>query len=201
MDQTTKLAILYDNKLAPFLWVILLQAIAIALADLGGDTEQSALYVTRWSARAGFPIFLIAFSASAIYRISRHSISASIMKHRRQWGLAFAFSHAVHFIFILYFLRVNDMAISIENLGAGLIPYSFIVLMALTSNNASMRLLGRNWKRLHWIGSYSIWIGYASSYLGRMIESETFWIGIIGTLLSFAVIGLRIAAHYKNRKA
>jgi len=195
-----KLNFLYDNKFAPFLWVILLQALAIFLADLGSDAQQSALYAARWSARAGFPIFLIAFGASAIYRLSKNEVSASLMRHRRQWGLAFAFSHAVHFIFILYFLQANDMAISIENLGAGLIPYSFILLMALTSNNTSMKLLGRNWKRLHWIGSYSIWVGYASSYFGRMIETETFWLGLIGTILSFAVIGLRITAKYKNRK-
>ena len=193
-----KLKFLYDNKFAPFLWVILLQALAIFLADLGGDAQHSALYATRWPARAGFPIFLIAFGASALYRLSKNKTSASLMRHRRQWGLAFAFSHAVHFIFILYFLQVHNMAISIENLGAGLIPYSFILLMALTSNNASMKLFGRNWKSLHWIGSYSIWIGYASSYFGRMIETETLWIGLIGTFLSIAVIGLRITAKYKS---
>ncbi len=187
----------HDNIFAPFLWVILLQTIAISLANLSGDVQQSALYTTRWSARAGFPIFLIAFGAGAFYKLSKNKMSASLIRYRRQWGLAFAFSHAIHFIFILYFLQVNDRPISIENLGAGLIPYSFILLMALTSNTMSMHLLGRNWQRLHWIGSYTIWFGYASSYFGKMIDIKTLWIGLIGTLLSFAIIGLRIIAKYK----
>jgi len=119
------------------------------------------------------------------------------MKFRRQWGLAFALSHAVHFIFILYYLRVNGLSISIENLGAGLIPYTFITIMALTSNNFSVRLLGRNWRRLHWIGAYSIWIGYTLSYYGRIFDDEAIIIGVTGSILCTAALLLRIAARYK----
>jgi len=56
--------------------------------------------------------------------------------------------------------------------GGGAVIYVFIFAMAATSNNASVKLLGaKNWKRLHKTGSYLIWIGLFSSYLGKALSN------------------------------
>ena len=186
----------FNTYIFPFLLVVILQSI-FALWAFSYDAELSAQYAARWSARAGFPIFLCSFIASSYYRLSKNDISKFLLRNRRQWGLAFAFSHAIHFGFILYFFQVTSLDITIANLGAGLIPYMFIALMAITSNDMSMRLLGRNWKRLHWVGAYSIWIAYFTSYFGRIFEDGLLLIGAIGTILCLVAWGMRLMVRYK----
>ena len=66
-------------------------------------------------------------------------------------GAAFAYA-ALHAA--VYVLRLGDLPrILTEALEAGLITgwlaFAIFVPLALTSNNASMRWLGRSWKRLH----------------------------------------------------
>ena len=54
----------------------------------------------------------------------------------------------------------------------GGLAYAKIYLMALTSNDASQRALGKGWKWLHRIGIHYIWLIFAISYLSRAIHAD-----------------------------
>ena len=86
---------------------------------------------------------------------------------------------------------------------ASLIPgglaYLFIFAMALTSNDAAMRALGKNWKRLHTVGIHYIWLIFTLAYAGRIFEPGTRVEGLIAVPLALAALGLRIAS--RRRKA
>ena len=87
--------------------------------------------------------------------------------------------------------------------GGGL-AYIFISLLALTSNDWSVKKLGPEvWRRLHLIGSYYIWAIFMNSYLGRIAREappEPRIIFIATAALGFAALGLRIAAWTKRRR-
>lgn len=57
-------------------------------------------------------------------------------------------------------------------LAGGALAYAFIYLMALTSNDAAQRAMGRWWKRLHIVGLHYIWLIFLISYGGRAIHED-----------------------------
>ena len=85
------------------------------------------------------------------------------------------------------------------DIAGGSVIYLFIFAMAVTSNDASVKLLGaKNWKRLHKTGSYLIWIGLFGSYLENALETHAlhYWLCFIfGTSL----ILLRVGAFWDKR--
>jgi DMSO/TMAO reductase YedYZ heme-binding membrane subunit len=82
-------------------------------------------------------------------------------------GLSFALSHTVHLFAIVALVEIayGGDYLQLGDIAGGSVIYLFIFAMAVTSNDASVKLLGaKNWKRLHKTGSYLIWIGLFSIY-------------------------------------
>ena len=130
-------------------------------------------------------------------------LSIAIMQARRRLGLSFALSHLVHLLAIVALVELvyaGDYS-QLGEIAAGIVIYLFIFAMAFTSNNASVKLLGaKNWTILHKTGSYLIWIGLFSTYLGAATESGSmhYWAYLS---LGFSLLILRSWAFWRKRKA
>jgi DMSO/TMAO reductase YedYZ heme-binding membrane subunit len=170
-----------------------MQAGLTGAADLADAWGRAA----RWTARVGLPLFLIAYSASSLGRLWPNRLTRAVWRDRRWWGLGFAASHAVHLYALVMALEASGEQRTVASLVPGGIAYLFILLMALTSNDAAMRMLGRNWKRLHSLGIHYIWLVYTLAYAGRLFDAETRPEAIYGVSLSLAALGLRLAARRK----
>lgn len=78
-----------------------------------------------------------------------------IIKTRRLFGLASFFYASLHFAIYLHFDLGYDWAWAIEDmqqkqyLVIGMISFIIITLLAITSPNFMIRLLGRKWRKLH----------------------------------------------------
>lgn len=155
----------------------------------------------RWTARAGFPLFILTYSASSLGRLWYGDITRTIWRDRRWWGLGFAAAHTVHLYALLKFNRAAGQTISTTTMIGGGIAYALLYLMALTSNAAAMRALGKNWRRLHTLGIHWLWMIFALSYIGRVMRPATMLEGAIASTIALAALGLRIAAWRKGRKA
>jgi DMSO/TMAO reductase YedYZ heme-binding membrane subunit len=71
--------------------------------------------------------------------------------------------------------------------------------MAATSNDASQRLLGRGWGRLHRTGIWYLAFIYAYTYLGRVREAPAVWPALaLATML--AIAALRAVAWQRKRR-
>lgn len=182
-------------------------ALGIALASVaifagfhaGGDRIEQWQLAARWTARVGFPVFLIAYSASSLAKLWPSPLTRSLWQNRRWWGLGFAASHTIHLYALVTYLRMSSETRTLASLIPGGLAYLFIFAMALTSNDAAMRALGKNWKRLHTVGIHYIWLIFTLAYAGRVFESGTRVEGLIAVPLTLAALGLRIAA--RRRKA
>jgi sulfoxide reductase heme-binding subunit YedZ len=116
-------------------------------------------------------------------------------------GLSFALSHATHLFAIIALVEIvfGGNYSQLGDIVGGSVIYLFIFAMAVTSNNASVKLLGaKNWKRLHKTGSYLIWIGLFSSYLGNALETDAlhYWLYFA---LGVGLLLLRIWAFRDKR--
>ena len=146
------MAALLDRRATPLMLGLLFGLFAVALGLMLGDNPaEQALFAARWTARAALPLFLVAYLANSLLRLWRGDITRALMRRRRQWGLGFALAHTIH----LVALGINVLVFAPREPAtviAGGIAYGMIYLMALTSNDASMRAMGKWWKRMHSFG-------------------------------------------------
>ena len=166
---------------------------------VGDDHLEGAQLAARWTSRVGLAIFLTAYLASTLLALSKSDLTKNLMRRRRQWGLAFAFTHSVHLVMLTYYLTIAGMPPDVITVLGGGLAYVMIYLMALTSNNASMRLLGKNWKRLHVFGIHYIWFIYTFTYAGRLSDAELLPVGMVGTGVLIAALMLRLWVRFGPR--
>lgn len=166
--------------------------------SLHGWTEEGAGAAARLTARFSFPIFVLAWSASAIARLWPGGWRTILLRRRRAIGLSFAAAHFVHLGALLTALLVFGVESKPTTLIGGSFGYVVITLMALTSNDASVRFLGpQRWKLFHAAGGYVIAAIFAVSYAGRLATDPPLAIATLG-LLGVGV-ALRFAAWMKRR--
>ena len=150
-----------------------------------------ALVVT---ARVAAAYFLLAFSASALARLTPSA--RVLVANRRYLGLAFALVHGVHGLLVVAWAQTPEAELDPATLIGGGLAYGLAALMALTRNDASQRLLGAWWKRLHTVGAYWIWFVFALTFSGRAFEpslSQALLVLLIAALMLRVAVALRRA--------
>lgn len=146
--------------------------VAFAYVVWGPDTE-AWLRAARYTARLSFLIFLAPFLATSLVYWVPSPATRWMRAKRRHLGLSFALAHFIHLGALTgYSILAGRMPGIVTLLGGGG-AYVMILLMALTSNDWSVRTLGpRAWGWLHRIGVYDIWFIFAFSYFGRVTKHE-----------------------------
>lgn len=176
-----------------------LGAIALGLWT-GADHADQWSRAARWTARIGLPIFLVAFTASSLAKLWPNAITRSLWQGRRWWGLGFAACHTLHLYALVRFLEISGEERPLPALAAGGIAYVLMFAMAATSNDTAMKVLGRNWKRLHTVGGYYLWLIFTLSYGLRLAEPGKLPEAIYGVTLCLGALALRFAAKRKARR-
>lgn len=166
----------------------------------GADGVESWRLAARWTARVGFPLFLVTYCASSLGRLAPSPLTRTLWRDRRWWGLGFAAAHTVHLFALIAYLKVSgDTRPPVVWAVAGT-GYALMYAMVLTSDEAAMRALGKNWRRLHTLGIHWLWFVFLASYAGRIMKSESMMTGLVGTALALAAFGLRAAAWRRGRR-
>jgi sulfoxide reductase heme-binding subunit YedZ len=169
---------------------------------LQGVNEDSLRQLIRLTAGSSLLLFSLAFTASSIHQLSADDRWSGVLAARRRMGLSFALSHSFHLAAIIALVEVafDGNYSELGDLTGGAVIYAFIYLMALTSNDSSVKLLGaRQWKWLHRIGVYLIWVGLTSSYVGGLFESGA-WYYWIYAPLAISLLVVRLIAFRSKRK-
>lgn len=185
----------------PVLVGLTLSLLAIAAGfQMGTDRVEDWQLAARWTARVGFPVFLLVYLASSLAKLSPGPLTRPLHRDRRWWGLGFAASHTVHLVALVTFLRISGEPRTLASLIPGGLAYVMILAMAATSNQPAMRAMGHNWKRLHRFGIHYIWLIFTLAYAGRILTPETRLTGIVGTSLGLGALALRLAARAKRER-
>jgi DMSO/TMAO reductase YedYZ heme-binding membrane subunit len=175
--------------------------VAAALA-LHGPSEEAIRFVVRHTAKGAVLFFLAAFSASSLQALWPTAWSRTALKNRRWLGLSFALTHLCHLAGLVALGWAYPDPF-VENLDAatlvgGGLAYAFLVAMAATSWNGAVRRLGAGrWRALHTVGSWTIWLIFFQSYLGRALSMPLY---VPFAALLVACAGLRIARFVAVRR-
>jgi DMSO/TMAO reductase YedYZ heme-binding membrane subunit len=153
---------------------------AILLCSPGVGGIHLAL---RATARTSLVFFLLAFSASAVWRLWPGNWSRWQLHNRRYLGLSFATSHTLHLLLIAAFARFDPHGfredVTTSTLVFGGIAYGFIFAMAATSFDRSAAWVGaRRWRLLHTVGSYYIWFIFLDTFATATNDDPRYWFGV-----------------------
>jgi DMSO/TMAO reductase YedYZ heme-binding membrane subunit len=189
-----------SGKTLPFALAVLLSlgAIAAALLHTPVAAEQ-ALLAARWTARVAVPVFLVVYLAKPLLRLWPSQTMRELLRYRRQWGLAFALSMTIH----LGALLVNILVFQPRGLGeiaAGIVAYAMIYIMAATSNDRSVKRMGRWWRYIHRAGLHYIWLIFFGSRLQRAIGEDPAYhaSALIMAIVLLVALLIRLAAWFKE---
>jgi methionine sulfoxide reductase heme-binding subunit len=173
-----------------------------------GQSVDASQAMTRFTARISLFIFALVFSASSLHKLFRSDFTAELLRNRRRFGISFAFSHTVHLLAIIIFLRLSGDEAPMFTLVFGGLAYLLIYAMAFTSNDWSVKKLGaKNWKILHKFGVFYLWLIFFITYLRRILPSKvdepkpggTKTEFIIAFIVVLAILCLRIGAAISVR--
>ncbi|MFV3307471.1 hypothetical protein ACNFBT_19560 [Pseudomonas sp. NY15181] len=180
------------------LLVLLVTALALWAQPQWVEALRSAI---RTTARTSFALFLAAFLASSLAALVPSAFTRGLLRERRFLGLAFAFSHAVHAVLILLYVKFfpetfwhgRSVAANIP----GSVGYLFIILLTITSFPPAVKLLGfRLWKGLHSTGTWVIAAVFVLSFYKRLPLGSWYPLGF--ALISSAV-ALKLTAKLALR--
>ncbi len=172
-------------------------AVLLGLSSAPSDVEGWRL-AARWTARVSFLIFLPVYVASAWYRLAPGEVSRGLMRRRRAMGLAFATAHTIHLGALVTFLILAQEPPELQTIVVGGGAYLTMFAMAATSNDAAVRRLGRNWKRLHAFGIHYLWFVFAFSYFGRVAGGNRSFVPL--RALALGGLALRGVARWRTRR-
>lgn len=170
-----------------------ISALSLALDPQGDYTYQFGLLAT---VRASAICFLAAFLVGPLFRMTKAPWLRPLLANRRYLGLSFAILHSFHLAFILLWMNEHPGLAEAPVLILGGGAYAIMYLMALTSNDWSVKTLGRNWGRLHTIGVYYLWAIMTITFIGHDYLTARLF-----TLMFFIALIVRLMAFWQVRKA
>lgn len=148
-----------------------------------GVNEGSWRIAIRLTARTSCILFLLAFCASSLRKFKSTAFSNWLLRNRRYLGLSMAVSHGFHAIAIagVAILTSENMVRDSHSANLG---YLFIILMTITSFERPAAILGRrNWRILHTVGMYYLWLSFTYAFSARLQESWLIYTPFVSVLI------------------
>ena len=206
-DRTLPAESLLKNKKLnqwPLFWLISTVVTTIVVAGwwiTDTATPQGVSAMIRISVRCAVPLLYVTFAASALAFLFRADWSRWLLRNRKYLGLSFAGAMAWQLFFIIWLVTLHrDYYVQevyvLRDVIEGVSGYTFLVLMTITSFDfGRRRLTARQWRILHKVGIYVLWIYAYSVYWWEVhyyagpdaIDYLFYWAG-------FLAWGLRVTA-------
>ena len=177
----------------PWKWPILAASPLVVVLSYFGmpayvEFADEIGYMLRVTARLAFVLLMLAYLARPLQR--GFGMGRTLVLHRRYLGLAMAFAHTVHFGYVVLLVQNSAEPLGWITIVGGGLAFVLMWLMAATSNDQSVALLGKNWRRLHTFGLHYLWLIFMQSFAGRIgPEDEDYLyagltiVGLLGLLL------------------
>ena len=175
-------------------------AAAIAYLLLAGPSEDNLQRTLIVTARLSLFLLLLVFVARPLRQLLPTPATMKLLRLRRLLGIAFAGVHTTHLGLILYrFNTVESFTFDLAERATGMLTYAVIYVMFATSFDATTRMLGpRNWRMLHKVGIYWLFIAFAQTQLPESLDhlpDVNWW---LVSLIAAAIV-IRLTAYLAKR--
>jgi DMSO/TMAO reductase YedYZ heme-binding membrane subunit len=183
---------------------LVLVALSVWIAGMRQFEVEGVRMVIRFTARTSLLFFCLAFSAAALARLYPNAFTRWQRRNRRQLGVTFAASHAIHAVAIIAFAIMDPVgyagATSLATYIFGGIGYALIIAMTATSFDRATAALGpRAWRALHLVGGYYLLLQFTVSFGKRVAESPLYALALIALLTVFALRMMAMTSRQSPR--
>lgn len=173
---------------------LLVMSLFVLIPQADVDAWRSLI---RFTARTSLAVFLLAYTASALFRRWPSAATAWLRARRQQWGLLLLTSHGIHLCGIVAFWwlapDVFAQQVPVVNLYTGGLAYVFLIAMGLTSHPLIRGRVGQQmWNRLHTWGMHYLFISFLVANGKRMSLDNAYAIPVVALFLA---LGLRVIAR------
>ena len=175
--------------LSAMVMLVTFLAPAAEIAVTSDSPPGFLLLWTRYSAHLAFVFLLLAFSASTLKALVTNAQTRGLVRYRRQLGLGFATAHTFHLVALILFLS-NLEGYSVDaSLAVAGFGYVVTTLLAVTSNDYSIKRLGpANWKQLHSVGISILMLYFFVAFSGRLLTNFAPIYAVYVALIATAVV-------------
>jgi sulfoxide reductase heme-binding subunit YedZ len=172
-----------------------LLGLATYQGDLGVDPVTTLLHQ---SGRNTLLLLIITLGVTPARRLTGWNRLQSVRRMLGLWAFAYALAHvSMYLVFnqLCYSLATCDFGTIWDDVTtrsfiiAGMLSFTILVLLALTSTRGWIRRLGRNWQRLHWLiylASGSALVHFAWKEKSDYTEAYQ-WGAVVAVLLAIRV--------------
>jgi DMSO/TMAO reductase YedYZ heme-binding membrane subunit len=186
------------------LLTLVLIALCVWIAGMRHFEVEGVRMAIRFTARTSLLFFCLAFSAAALARLWPNAFTRWQRRNRRQLGVTFAASHALHAAAIFAFAKMDPAgfaaATSLASYIFGGIGYAFILAMTATSFDATAAAPGpRAWRALHLVGGYYLLLQFTISFSKRIPDMPLYSLFLIPLLAVFALRMIAMASRRTPR--
>ena len=180
-----------------FLMVLLTGSAALVWLNSVEMTDANIRVAVRLSAAFAFLFYLVSIATRPLQQLLRKPWSASLLRKRRLFGVAFVGVMTAHLMLIVMrFTATPGLDYPLSSLVLGGCVYAIIYLMFITSFDGPTRTLGpKAWKLLHRTGLIAIAIVFA---MPRSLDELSDPDKLKFTIPVFAVILMRIAVSLRS---
>jgi DMSO/TMAO reductase YedYZ heme-binding membrane subunit len=183
------------------LLTLVLTGLCVWIAGMRGFEVEGVRMAIRFTARTSLLFFCLAFSAAALARLRPNAWTRWQRRNRRQLGVTFAASHALHALAIIAFARIDPAGFAATtNLASyvfGSLGYAIIIAMTATSFDRAAAAIGpRAWHMLHLVGGYYLWAQFVIAFGKRIPAIPLYGLFLIPL---FAVLAMRLIAMTSAR--
>ena len=192
------------TNLAIIVSVLAYVALEVVLIFWYGFSYKGVDIALRVSSKVSLVLFFFIFIASPLNNLLPSKFSFQLLKYRRQLAIVFGITLLQsHFMLIfLQFLidseRIWDQ-ISLSDIFIGGTGILLLILLLVTSfKKYALRLKPRNWKVLHKIGLYFLWLVFALDQIEKYFlltprGRPEYYVPFL--VLLFGALGLRIVSY------
>ena len=186
------------------LLTLILTALCAGIAGMRGFEVEGARMVVRFTARTSLLFFCLAFGAAALARLWPNGWTRWLRRNRRQLGVTFATSHALHAIAIVAFADMDPAGFATATSPAsfvfGGIGYAIIIAMTATSFDRTAAAIGpRAWRILHLAGGYYLWAQFVISFGKRIPAMPLYSLFLIPLAAVFVLRMVAMASRHTPR--
>jgi len=161
--------------------------------------QEKTVYISSFGFLALLSILFV-LSIPLIYKLKKSNFTSILLMNRR-WIGVYTFIFALIHVFLVseFFFDWNILKI-IENKYRvlGVIAFTILVLMAVTSNDKSLRLLKKNWKRLHYLVYAALILIIIHSFNLGLIFMKSLNVRILIMILASVIIIWKIRNKIKK---
>ncbi|HLD38813.1 MAG TPA: ferric reductase-like transmembrane domain-containing protein [archaeon] len=130
---------------------IALVLLILAAGSFVPDQTRILTYISSFGFLALLSVIFV-ISIPLLFRLKRNRLTTYLLANRRWIGIYTFIFTLIHVLIVMNFFFAWDLGKALSNTYRLLGGIALLILAALTatSNDTSMRKLGKNWKRLHY---------------------------------------------------